>query len=178
VAAAVVLARDSDLDGDALRRTLFGRLSEAKIPSRIIVVDALPKGSTGKILRVGMAERLSEHLQTTFVLPRNATETEVTGWFADVLELDRVGVTDNFFVLGGDSLRAGQLISRVQARFGVSLPLATLFRLPTPAELVAEIERVRTSAGDTHLLPLLARVEAMTDEEAQALIDRLPPAAS
>ena len=176
VAAAVVVARDASVEGDALRRALFGRLSEAKIPSRVIVVDALPKGPTGKLQRIGMADRLREQLQTTFVAPRNDAEAEVAGWFADVLGLDRVGVTENFFAIGGDSLRGGQVLSRLRARFGVHLPLATLFRSPTPAELVAELARAGPSAGTERLLPLLAQVEALTEAEAQALLDRLPAA--
>ncbi|HEY7787843.1 MAG TPA: phosphopantetheine-binding protein, partial [Casimicrobiaceae bacterium] len=55
--------------------------------------------------------------------------------------------TDNFFVLGGDSLRGGQLLSRVRARFGVSLTLATLFMLPTPAQIAIEIANVAGAAN-------------------------------
>ena len=139
VAAAIVPARGVSLDRDALHHSLFGRLSHAKIPSRIIVIDALPKGPTGKIARTRMAEQLATQLATPFVAPANDVEAAIAVMMSELLGAERVGASDNFFALGGDSLRGAQLLSRVQARFAIALAPAMLFRSPTPRELAASI---------------------------------------
>ncbi|MGE5823835.1 MAG: non-ribosomal peptide synthetase [Bacteroidota bacterium] len=158
VAAAAVLNSGKSAQEEALRSFLFGRLPEAKIPSRIVIVDEIPKGPTGKIQRIGLADRLRDHLETTFVAPRNDTEMLVAAIFAEVLGLERVGALDNFFALGGDSLRAGQVITRVHARKGVNVPLPTLFRNPTVGEFAREIERSTTgNAGKTSAPPPIRR---------------------
>ena len=168
VTAAVVLAPNAAIDVNAVRRSLFGRLSDVRIPSRIVAVDSLPRGSTGKVHRAGMAAWLAAKPGTGFVAPRNELEQQVASLYTQVLDIDTVGVTDNFFVLGGDSLRGGQLLSRVQARFGVQLTLATLFTRPTPGEIADEIGNALPYAGGA-LVPLLARAESRTGEQAQPL---------
>jgi acyl carrier protein len=75
-----------------------------------------------------------------------------------LLDLDRVGVEDNFFLLGGHSLLGTQLIARVRDAFEVELSLRTLFDAPTVSKLSAQIEAL-----------LLAKLEAMSEEEAQLL---------
>jgi acyl-CoA synthetase (AMP-forming)/AMP-acid ligase II/aryl carrier-like protein len=140
VAAAVVLKAGASAAEDELRGFLFGRLPDFKIPTRIVIVDEIPKGSTGKIQRLGLADRLADRLATKFVTPRGDTETLVAALFAEVLGVEQVGATDNFFALGGDSLRGGQVVARVRARREVNLQLLTLFRKPTVAEFAREIE--------------------------------------
>jgi acyl-CoA synthetase (AMP-forming)/AMP-acid ligase II/acyl carrier protein len=175
VTAAVVPVPGSKLDAHALRKWLAGRLSHAKIPNRVAIVDELPKGPSGKIDRTGMAVRLAMQLGTPFVVPQGDTEEQVASLFADVLGIERIGATDNFFALGGDSLRGTQLLDRLQARFGVNFALATLFRLPTPALIANEIASTVPAAAAA-LLPLLSRVESLTDAEATTLMQALPEA--
>ena len=141
VAAAVVPAVGVWLDPDALRHSLFGRLSNAKIPSRIVVVDGLPKGPTGKVARTRMAAELATELATPFVAPANDVEAAIAAMMSDLLGAERVGAVDNFFALGGDSLRGAQLLSRMHARFAIALAPAMLFRWPTPRELAANIAK-------------------------------------
>jgi len=175
VTAAVVPVPGLKLDANALRNWLAGRLSAAKIPNRVAVVDELPKGPSGKIDRTGMAVRLAMQLGTPFVVPQGDTEEQVASLFADVLGIECVGATDNFFALGGDSLRGAQLLARLQARFGVNFVLATLFRLPTAALIANEIASTVPAAAAA-LLPLLSRVELLTDAEATTLMQAPPQA--
>jgi acyl carrier protein len=79
---------------------------------------------------------------------------------AGLLGLERVGVNENFFYLGGNSLFGTQLIARLRDAFGVDVPLLRLFDLRTVANLAAEIERL-----------LVTKVEAMSEDEVQRLLE-------
>ena len=157
VAAAVVLKAGASAAEDELRGFLFGRLPDYMIPTRVVIVDEIPKGSTGKIQRLGLADRLADRLATKFVAPRGDTETLVAALFAEVLGIEQVGATDNFFALGGDSLRGGQVLARLRARRGLTLPPAALFRMPTVAELAREIEAGTNQGRKTAMEPPLIR---------------------
>jgi acyl-CoA synthetase (AMP-forming)/AMP-acid ligase II/acyl carrier protein len=139
LAAAVVLREAAAADAQALRAFLFARLTDAKVPSQVVIVSAIPKGPTGKLQRIGLAEQLREFLQPAAAEPRNAIEQELAQIFAEVLRAGRVGRDDNFFALGGDSLRATQVTARVLSAFGVELPNTAVFQWPTVAELAGEI---------------------------------------
>jgi len=138
--AAVVVVRDpTPITEASLRDHLINRLAAFKVPSRLLIVDAIPKSLTGKIRRATLAETFAGRLQPGFIAPKNDLEDLVAKIYAEVLELPRVGVNDNFFMLGGDSLSATQVISRVRSLFSVNLPIATLFLKPTVAQLAKEI---------------------------------------
>jgi acyl-CoA synthetase (AMP-forming)/AMP-acid ligase II len=139
VAAAVVLREGARSEPQALRAFLFDRLTPVKIPSRVVIVPAIPKGPTGKVQRIGLAERLREHLQESRIMPRTPIEQMVAEIFAEVLQRDACGVDDNFFALGGDSVRAVQVTNRVYAAFGLELHTGGVFEHPTVAELAARI---------------------------------------
>jgi acyl-CoA synthetase (AMP-forming)/AMP-acid ligase II/acyl carrier protein len=160
VATAVVLRENASATEREIRELAFARLADYKVPSQVVIVDEIPKGPTGKLQRIGLAENLAPKLKAKFVAPRNAVEDALTGIWAEVLGIEQVGVYDNFFALGGDSLRATQLVSRVRAAFRVELPLGTIFREPTMAEQALGIEDM-----------LLKEIEELTEEEAQYLAE-------
>ncbi len=139
MAAAVVLKPYGQVTPQALRDYLFGQIADFKVPSQIVIVTAIPKGATGKLQRIGLADKLADHLTADFVAPRTEAEAAITAVFQEILRCDRVGVTENFFVLGGDSLKGTQVMTRLVAHFGVVLPNTVLFRYPTVAELAQEI---------------------------------------
>jgi acyl-CoA synthetase (AMP-forming)/AMP-acid ligase II/acyl carrier protein len=139
VAAAVVLRDDSQVTESKIREYLSERLANFKIPTRILMVDDIPKTSTGKVRRADLALIFAEPLKSEFVAPKNDLEALVAGIYVDVLGSQQVGSGDNFFALGGDSLRATQVISRVRSLFAVNLSIATVFTKPTVAELAKEI---------------------------------------
>jgi len=174
LAAAVVVAPESGLTESAIRAFAFESLADYKVPSQVLIVDAIPKGATGKLQRIGLAELLGKQLDRDYVAPRNKLEQTVADVFSEVLGLDRVGTNDNFFTLGGDSIRGTQVIGRLQAGTHVELPIVMLFQKPTVAELS---EHIAASAGDIasdSLSDLLAELETLSDEEAaQLLADEL-----
>lgn len=157
LAAAVILREGTNIAEEALRGFLFGRLSDFKIPSRVIVVDEIPLGATGKIQRTGLAERLADRLLATFIAPRGDTEALVAALFSEVLGIERIGAADNFFSLGGDSLRGMQLLARLRARRGIDLPAAALFRMPTVAEFARELDAASSAARNAAPVPPLVR---------------------
>lgn len=141
VAAAVVLKVNATVTAQELRRWLFGRLAEFKIPNRILIVDEIPKGPTGKMQRVGLADKLAGQFQDSHIAPRNATEELLAEIFMEVLGNKLIGVNENFFSAGGDSLSGARVISRVRSMFLRDLPVTMLFHYPTIAELAQEISR-------------------------------------
>lgn len=139
VVAAVVLREGHSATAQQLRDFAFGSLSNFKVPSRIVTVASLPRSPLGKVRRRELADLLAAALQPAFDPPRDPHEKLVAELFEEVLGVERVGCFDNFFALGGDSLRGAQIASRVNAMFDCRLDSATLFRRPTVVELAAEI---------------------------------------
>jgi acyl-CoA synthetase (AMP-forming)/AMP-acid ligase II len=157
--AAVVARPGASLDEASLRAHLFARLAPHKVPSRIVIVDAIPKGPTGKVQRTTLHAALAERLATPWVAPRPGLETEVAGCFAEVLGRGPVGARDNFFALGGDSLSGARAIARLNASLGLDLGVGELFRHPHAEALATAI--------DAHLRE---EVDALSDEEVARLL--------
>jgi amino acid adenylation domain-containing protein len=137
----------------ALREYLRQRMPDYMVPSAFVPIASLPVTEQGKVNRAALpsvnGNRLSDE---AYVAPRTLVEEELVKILAPLLKLDRVGVNDNFFLLGGHSLLGTQVIARVSDTFGVDLTLLKLFDHPTVAEMAAEIEnlilaKVESSAG-------------------------------
>ncbi len=142
IAAAVVAREAAQIDQAAIREFLSSRLATYKIPSRILFVDELPKGATGKTPRIGLAEEFADHLKGPFIKLQNELETAVAQIYVEVLDVEEVSATDNFFALGGDSLSATQVIARIRSCFDVNLSIGTIFSQSTVRQLAQEILRV------------------------------------
>jgi amino acid adenylation domain-containing protein len=139
----VVAAPDAKLTPSALLATLRTRLPDYMLPSVFVPIDELPLMASGKVDRSRLpAPESAEPLRDPeFEAPRSPVEQRLAGLVAALLGLTRVGVADNFFLLGGHSLLGTQLIARLRDAFGVDLPLRTVFDHPTVADLAAEVER-------------------------------------
>lgn len=171
VAATVVLKANATVTANELRQGLFGRLADFKIPNRVLIVDEIPKGATGKIHRIGLAEKFASALKQNSVAPVNDLETLLAGIYEDVLGLDKVGRHDNFFTLGGNSLQGTRLITRIRSVFQVDLPITILFRKPTVAELGTEISQGGNAEDLALVSEILAEIDGLSDEEARQLLD-------
>ncbi len=145
LAAAVVVTAGTVVDEATLRRHLFERLAAHKVPTQIVFVDAIPKGATGKVQRMVLHERLAPLLRAAFEAPRGASECAVAARYAQTLERQPVGRHDNFFALGGDSLKAAVVAGTLAQEIGVPLQAVDLFHHPTVAALAAHLE----TQGDT-----------------------------
>jgi oxalate---CoA ligase len=152
VAAAVVLAPGARADEPALQDFVARTLAPFKVPRRIVQVDELPKGPTGKLQRVGLAERLGvstaarqpaagEEFHTTF-------ERLLAAIWADVLGVGGIGRNDDFFALGGDSILGAEAVARIRELTGDDgLPLVSIVRAPTPAAMARELDRGVSALG-------------------------------
>jgi acyl-CoA synthetase (AMP-forming)/AMP-acid ligase II len=170
VAAAVVVREDRTVTEQELRDYAFSRLADFKVPSQIVFVDQIPKGPTGKFQRIGLHEKLAGQLERQFMEPVTATEALVVRLFSEVLNQHRISVTDNFFALGGDSLRATQFVSRVRRDCRIELPIITVFHKPTPRGLAAAIDERMAAGNDGSLSSILYEIEQLTDDEAKKLL--------
>jgi acyl-CoA synthetase (AMP-forming)/AMP-acid ligase II len=129
VAAAVVLHDNTQVTEFNLREFATSRLADFKVPCRVIVVPEIPKGSTGKLQRLGLAEKLGlkapDHeplvAREGFIAAREPLEAGLAGIWGAVLGIERVGIHDDFFALGGDSVLAVQLLSQTRQVLQVEL---------------------------------------------------------
>jgi hypothetical protein len=178
VAAAVVLHAGTSLSEQALREFALTRLGDHKVPARLIFVEEIPKGPTGKLERIGLHERLTPLLQTEFEPPASLVEKTLAGIWSEVLSLPGVGLKDNFFALGGDSLLATRVASRVRNAFEVELPLRAIFRKPTLAGLALVIEEMLELARrrqEEATARILAELESLSEEQVEQLLRRNSP---
>jgi len=140
----VVLEADSDLSHTGLRDFLRRFLPEYMLPAAFVRLDAFPLTPHGKIDRAALpAPDATNRLQDDVSAgPHTRTEQRVAGILGELLNLDEIGLDDNFFLLGGHSLLGAQLIARLRDAFGVEIALRSLFEAPTVAALSAEVERL------------------------------------
>ncbi|MFE1595742.1 non-ribosomal peptide synthase/polyketide synthase [Nocardia sp. NPDC058705] len=151
-----VAQRKSTLDAAALRTALAAELPGYLVPAVVLELDALPVNTSGKLDRNALPR--PEIRQATYRAPITETEQLVAGEFARVLGLDRIGMDDNFFDLGGNSLTAVQLSSRLSEALQTAVPVAWFFTDPTPAVVVERLRAEDDSSEDAFavLLPLRA----------------------
>jgi amino acid adenylation domain-containing protein len=143
---AYVVGSGIQLTRDALQEHLQTYLPDYMVPAVFVEIDSLPLNSSGKLDRTALpaptsANSLGDHV---YVAPRTAVEKRVVTILAELLGLEKVGIDDNFFFLGGHSLLGTQLIARIRNAFDVELSLRTVFDSPTAAELSDTIERLLT----------------------------------
>jgi amino acid adenylation domain-containing protein len=147
---AVVIAGDDERQGkrllayvvpsrevstSVLRAHLQARVPQYMVPSDIVMLDKLPLTSNGKIDRRALSIPDVSVTVRTYVAPRTSTESLLAKCWIDVMRIERVGSTDDFFELGGNSLSAARFVARAGEALGVELPLRTVFESPVLCDL-------------------------------------------
>ncbi|NOK17123.1 non-ribosomal peptide synthetase [Corallococcus carmarthensis] len=147
---------------DGLPRFLRERLPEHMVPSAFIALEAFPRTPNGKVDRRALPVPAHDANARTSppVAPRTLTEEILVELWCEVLRLPTVSVEDDFFALGGQSILAAQVMSRVRERFEVSLSVRVLFESPVLAALAERIEQA-----------LMADIDALSDEEVARELD-------
>ena len=158
VAAAVVLHSGQQVTPGELRSFLGNELVAFKVPRRIQLLDELPRGLTGKILRHRLSEALlaqraeqQAHRQAASGLAEaSALEREVLGVWRRLLKTDAIGLDDNFLDAGGDSLQATEMLTELEQLLGRVIPESLLVEAETARELAAQLQNL-----SSHVIPAI-----------------------
>jgi aryl carrier-like protein len=157
-----------------LRGYMAERVPAYMIPQQFVLLDSLPLTSNGKVDRKALPEPGGERpeLEGQYVAPRTELEESIAGLCADILGVERVGVYDNLFELGCNSIQAMLIVSRVRESLRVELPLQRLFEEPSVDGLTVAIahgQLGRMELGET--MRLLAELEQLSDDESKLLFE-------
>jgi amino acid adenylation domain-containing protein len=170
------VAADGDPD---LRGHLEGKLPAHMVPSAWVFLDALPLTANGKVDRRALPAPEAPRAEHGYVAPRTPSEEAVAAIWREVLGVERVGVHDDFFLLGGHSLSATRVVSRLRQQLGAELSLAVVFECSTLEALAAAVDEVGVAAGEDRILaPVAAEVPAaqeLSDEQLDALLAEMMP---
>ncbi|MEO5877875.1 MAG: amino acid adenylation domain-containing protein, partial [Streptosporangiaceae bacterium] len=148
------------LDLAGIRGHLAARLPEWMVPTLFVQLDELPLSANGKIDRSVLPEPEGCTVQQEYVAPRTPAEEQLAALWAELLGLEKIGVTASFFDLGGNSLAAVRMVAEIRERLGFDLPLRSLFGNETTVAAIAAQFAAGTLAG--------------TVAQADAAIARLP----
>ena len=127
------------------------RLADFKVPARIVFLEKIPTGPTGKLQRIGLAERLglmgapaaSPSNPAVLRPPATGTEKMIGGMWSEILGVEQVGIDDNFFDAGGDSVLAARLVARIEEETGQKMSLRDL-----AAQTLSQVASQLDSTGD------------------------------
>ena len=142
---AYVVPRGEAIAAEELRAHVKRSLPDFMVPASVVALAVFPLSSNGKVDRKRLPAP-DQGAGAEYVAPRTAQEEELARIWAEVLQLDRVSVEDNFFVLGGHSLLATRVVSRLREVYRVDLPLRALFEFPTVAGLAAQVSALKGEA--------------------------------
>jgi amino acid adenylation domain-containing protein len=154
-----------------LGKFLREKLPDYMIPAKFVYLESLPS-INGKLDRRALPhpDYKRPDLSYPYVPPRNEVEQKLILIWEEVLGVSPIGIHDNFFDLGGHSLAATRVVSRVIKQFRLELPLQSLFQSPTVAEMAAVIdERQKNRLTEEELERILSELEALSEEEAKKL---------
>ncbi|HKP55413.1 MAG TPA: amino acid adenylation domain-containing protein [Polyangiales bacterium] len=150
----VVAKAGATLDEEDIKKRTRALLPDFMVPSQVMILPAMPLSANGKVDRKALPSPTQRAASSNYVAPRTASESKMAEIWQQVLQRKRVGVTDNFFALGGQSLLAVMLVSQVEKEFGIRIPLSRVLEKPTIEELVGSLGQ--SSTVGRHLVTLNA----------------------
>jgi amino acid adenylation domain-containing protein len=169
----IVPVRNTAPSVSEIRGFVEQKLPPHMVPSRFVILDALPVTPNGKVNRRALPDpgKSRPDLDTPFVSPRTPVEQELSQIWGEVLSLDHVGIRDNFFELGGHSLAATRVVSQVIKKYQLEIPLQALFQSPTIVEMAAVItENEAKNLDQRELDRILSQLESLSDEDAKKVL--------
>ena len=181
----------ADTEPAALRARLRGRLPEFMVPAAVVRLERLPRTPNGKIERrlLPAPEPAAGAPEAEYAAPRTPTEAVLAEIWADVLEVERIGVHDNFFDAGGNSLLAVRAVLRLMGAlqeraiavraWGGKVPLHALFQAPTVEQLARLVDQARgddaDDAGPIRAIPRTGSFPVSAGQRALWFLDRVHP---
>jgi amino acid adenylation domain-containing protein len=166
----LVTEPEFNVSTEELREKLKEKLPDYMVPSAFVMLDELPLTPNGKVDRKALPDprEAARQFKETYVAPRTPTETVLAEMWAEALNIERVGINDNFFDLGGHSLLATQLISRLRNTFQLELTVGLFFEVPTVAQLADAILKHEPVPGQTaKIAELITQVESLSDSDVE-----------
>jgi acyl carrier protein len=176
-------------DLEELSSFLRQKLPDYMLPSRFVILQRLPLTPNGKLDRKSLPAPTREVISPCRRAPQDNIETQLVAIFESVLGVRPVGVTDDFFRLGGHSLMAVQVIARIRKAFAVELPVRTVFEEPTVVGIADEVRkslaagekmrtptlqvRPRSAAAAASADDFLGELERLPNGDAQLLLQRI-----
>jgi acyl-CoA synthetase (AMP-forming)/AMP-acid ligase II/thioesterase domain-containing protein/acyl carrier protein len=154
IASAIVLHPYTQVTEWMIREFLEQNLAPYKLPNQIIFIEEIPKGATGKLQRIGLADKLALNLKPADIKPQNQLEQIIADIFIKLLEVDAVSIHDNFFALGGDSLLAVQLSAELERVFQQPFPLSRIFQNPTIKKISQTLRFSNQTSFSFSLIPI------------------------
>lgn len=142
------------------------------VPAHLLLLDSLPLTANGKLDRKALPQPDASLLQNIYVAPESELQQQIAEVWADVLKLERVGLTDNFFELGGHSLLATQVALRLRELLGFEVPLASLFASADLAAFSAAVQALQPDLQPVHdvLAKSLEALNRLSADELEKLI--------
>src|SRR5262249_41259977 len=144
-----------------IRRFAIGHIADFKVPRQVLIVSNIPKGPTGKVQRIGLAAKLrvaaTRSLPQTFVAPPTPPEESLSKRWAEILQVEQIGIHDDFFEWGGDSLLATHVLAHIYNLTNVELEVSKFFEAPTIAEVARHLERSMQAGQPPRPLSALVR---------------------
>jgi hypothetical protein len=166
----------------ALRALASQKLPEYMVPAAFVTLDSLPLTANGKIDRSALPapDQSRPELAAQYVAPRTPLEEITAAVWSQVLKLERIGIHDNFFALGGHSLIATQVIARLRQTLELELPLRRLFETPTVAGLAAALVSAQHATQGFEVPPIVptartARLPLSFAQQRLWFLDQLEP---
>ena len=158
----VQCAQPDSFDTTAATSALGIELPDYMMPAAFVALSEFPLTPNGKLDRKALPAPESQGATTEYVSPRDETEEQLAAMWSELLGVDKIGIHDDFFSLGGHSLIAMQVVSKVMQSMGVQLPLESLFESPTIEGLAQSVKQSGDNAAVTPDIQRIARKKRRT----------------
>lgn len=165
--------KDKAPSSSELRNYLKANLPDYMVPGIFMAIDQIPRTPIGKVDRKALPvlDQDRPELEHEYVAPRNPVEQMIADLWAKTIGIEKVGIYDNFFDLGGHSLMATQIISRLRNTYHVEIPLRKLFEAPTVANLAMVIAEAQAAqVSEEELGEMLDELEGLSEEEVEKML--------
>ncbi|HEX3048369.1 MAG TPA: non-ribosomal peptide synthetase [Bacillota bacterium] len=163
----LILEEDSSIA--EVREYAAQGLPDYMMPSFFVAIDKIPLTLNGKIDKKALPQpQLGVNQATAYVAPRNPTEEKMVDLWRELLGVDKIGINDSFFELGGDSLKATSLVARIYKDIGMEISLIDIFNQPSIKEIVAKLQPPSDSSAEElqEIEKLLTELEEQLEGEA------------
>jgi acyl-coenzyme A synthetase/AMP-(fatty) acid ligase/acyl carrier protein len=169
---AYVVSR-KEIELQELQDSLKQNLPEYMIPADFVMLKSMPLTPNGKVDRRALPAPAKDRLKSKhdYVAPRTTTESLLVQIWSEILGLDRIGVEDNFFTLGGHSLQATRVVARMRDALKMDVPLPLLFQATTIARLAEVVEQLKQENASGRSVAALPQIEPADRDAVFVLVD-------